>query len=80
MPICDSLIISPESNGTELLTIYNTELLGCRDDDGIILEYKYVYYKSLEDINDLEYKSNPLTEYSLSSRTFIILPSGNIYL
>ena len=43
---------------------------GCRDEDGIILEYKYVYYTKQNDTNDLEYKSNPLTEYTLSPNTF----------
>ena len=53
---------------------------GCKDDDGITLEYKYVYYTNQNDTHDLEYKSNPLTDYLLSSKTFIILPRGKIYL
>jgi hypothetical protein len=53
---------------------------GCKDEDGIILEYKYVYYTNENDTNDLEYKSNPLTEYALSSFTFFLLPKGEIYI
>ena len=52
----------------------------CRDDDGIILEYKYVYYTNLNDTSNLEYKSNPLTEFSLSSLAYLILPKGHIYI
>ena len=52
----------------------------CKDEDGIILQYKYIYYTSLNDIADLDYKSNPLTEYALASKSFIILPSGKIFL
>lgn len=63
----------------ELITLFVTEMLGCKDIDGILLEYKYVYYTKLQDINDFEYKSNPLTEYSLSSITKFILPYGEIY-
>ena len=72
--------ISPESKGIELITLFTVEMKKCKDEDGIILEYKYVYYTSLNDISDLEYKSNPLTEYSLTPKSFIILPSGNIFL
>ena len=52
---------------------------GCKDHDGIILEYKYVYYISENDTNNLEYKSNPLTEYALSPVAFFLLPKGRIY-
>ena len=52
---------------------------GCHDEDGVFLEYKYIYYTREEDIFDLEYKSNPLIEYALLSNTFIILPSGKIF-
>ena len=72
--------ISPESEGIELITLFAVEMNQCRDLDGIILEYKYVYYMSLIDITDLDYKSNPLTEYSISSKSLIILPSGKIFL
>ena len=72
--------ISPESDGIELITLFTVEMNECKDEDGIILEYKYVYYTSLNDIGDLDYKSNPLTEYSLSSKSFIILPSGKLFI
>ena len=72
--------ISPKSDGIELLTLFAVEMNECKDEDGIILEYKYVYYKSLNDIADLDYKSNPLTEYALSSKAFLILPKGLIYI
>ena len=69
----------PESGGVELLTVFTLTMEGCKDEDGVILEYKYVYYSSQNDINDLEYKSNPLTEYVVSSQTYIVLPKGKIY-
>ena len=52
-------------------------MIGCSDIDGILIEYKYIYYTNIldiNDINDIEYKSNPLTEYSLSSISKLILP------
>ena len=62
----------------ELLTLFIVGMEGCEDLDGIILEYKYVYYNENETSN-LEYKSNPLTEYALSSITFFVLPRGRIF-
>ena len=72
--------LSPESGSIELITLFTVSMNGCFDKDGIILEYKYVYYTNESDIADLEYKSNPLTEYALSSKNFILLPKGNISL
>ncbi len=80
LPICDTMEITPEKDGIELLTLFTVNMHGCRDEDGIILEYKYVYYTHENDINDLEYKSNPLTEYALSPFTFFVLPQGKIYI
>ncbi len=61
------------------MTLFTVDIEGCIDEDGIILEYKYVYYTNENDISDLEYKSNPLTEYALSPFTFFVLPKGRIY-
>jgi len=72
--------LSPQKDGIELITLYRVEMEGCSDEDGINLYYKYVYYKNKEDIDNLEFKSYPLTEYTFSSFTLIILPKGMIYL
>ena len=63
----------------ELLTLFTVGMEGCEDLDGIILEYKYVYYTNENETSNLEYKSNPLTEYALSSIPFFVLPRGRIF-
>ena len=45
--------ISPSSEGVELITIFTVEMYGCKDKDGVYLEFKYVYYTKIEDITDL---------------------------
>ena len=63
----------------DLPILFTVGMEGCKDLDGIILEYKYVYYTNENDTSNLDYKSNPLTEFALSSVTFFVLPKGRIF-
>ena len=64
----------------ELLTLFIVGMEGCEDLDGIIMEYKYVYYTNENETSNLDYKSNPLTEYAISPVTFFVLPKGRIFM
>ena len=59
--------------------MFTFSMEGCKDEDGIILEYKYVYYIIENETNNLGYKSNPLSENTLSNMKFFLLPKGKIY-